>query len=211
MRSLLSVLFPLAAASLLAAAEPVAIDRPMMLELPPTTLGQPPSPRALVDAREELRRRFREPLSHAETAAGAARAAEALLDASLAEEDRDLKWLMLAEARRLSAEAGNAVAVDRAIVLASACYEFDAIDAELRSLTAIPLRGLDPPRATALAEVAEKLAERAATDRRLDVAVAAQTLAIRGWQRAGNKAAALRAAARHDEVEAARVQSKEAR
>ena len=57
----------------------------------------------------------------------------------------------------------------------------------------------------AAAEVAERLATRAETDRRLDDAVAAQGLAIRAWQRAGNKAAAFQAAARHDALEAARV------
>jgi len=180
-----------------------------MRELPPAALlEQPPSQRDLVEAREELRQRFREPLAHVETAAGATRAAEMLLEAAVAEPDRSLKWLMLTEARRLSAEVGNAVTVDRAIVLASASYEFDAVDAEFRSLAAIPLRGLNPPRAAALAEVAEKLATRAETDDRLDLAVAAQSLAIRSWQRAGNKAAAIQAAVRHDAIEAARVRAR---
>ena len=179
------------------AAEPG--ERPVMRELPPAAvLDRPPSQRDLVDARAELQRRFREPLFRAGTAAGANRAAEVLLDAAIAEPDRALKWAMLAEARRLAAAAGNALVIDQAIVLASASYEFDEIEAELRALTEIPLRGLDPVRAVRLAEVAERLATRAETDRRFADAIAAQSLAVRAWQRAGNKAAALKAAERHD-------------
>jgi len=179
-----------------------------MRELPPAAvLESPPSQRDLVDARAELQRRFREPLFRANTAAGANRAAEVLLDAAIAEPDRALKWAMLTEARRLAASAGNALVIDQAIVLASANYEFDEIGAELRALGEIPLRGLDPVRAVRLAEVAERLATRAETDRRLDDAVAAQSLAIRAWQRAGNKAAAVQAAARHDALEAVRVKA----
>ena len=189
------------AAAAAGAAEPGG--RPVMRELPPAAvLDRPPSQRDLVDARAELQRRFREPLFRADTAAGANRAAEVLLDAAIGEQDRAVKWAMLAEARRLAAAAGNALAVDQAIVLASANYEFDEIEAELRALSEIPLRGLDPGRAVRLAEVAERLATRAETDRRFDDAIAAQSLAVRAWQRAGNKAAAMKAAERHDAIAA---------
>jgi hypothetical protein len=201
--SLFAILYLLIAAAA-AAAEPEG--RPVMRELPPAgVLERPPSPRDLVDARAELQRRFRELLFRANTAAGANRAAEVLLDAAIAEPDRAVKWAMLTEARRLAAAAGNALVIDQAIVLASANYEFDEIEAELRALGEIPLRGLDPGRAVRLAEVAERLATRAETDRRFEDAVAAQSLAIRAWQRSGNKAAAIQAAARHDALEAARV------
>lgn len=182
------------------AAEPGG--RPVMRELPAATLDRPPSQRDLVDARAELQRRFREPLFRADTAAGANRAAEVLLDAAIAEQDRAVKWAMLAEARRLAVAAGNALAVDQAIVLASANYEFDEIEAELRALLEIPLRGLDPGRAMRLAEVAERLATRAETDRRLDDAITAQSLAVRAWQRAGHTAAAMKAAERQDAIAA---------
>ena len=190
---------------LLAAVAASAGERPAMRELPATALDSPPSQRELVDARAELQRRFQGPLSRTNTAGGANQAAELLLDAAIAEPDRSLKWAMLAEARRLAVAAGNALVVDQAIVLASASYQFDEIAAELKALAEIPLRALDPPRATSLAAVAERLATRAETDRRLADAVAAQALAIRAWQRAGNKQAAQRAAARHDALEAARV------
>lgn len=192
----------LVAAAGAAAAEPGG--RPVMRELPAAALDRPPSQRDLVDARAELQRRFREPLFRADTAAGANRAAEVLRDAAIAEPDRALKWAMLAEARRLAVAAGNAPAVDQAIVLAAANYEFDEIAAELRALHEMPLRGLDPGRAVRLAEVAERLATRAETDRRLDDAIAAQSLAVRAWQRAGNAAAAMQAAERHDALAAKR-------
>lgn len=187
-------------AAVAGAAEP---ERPVMRELPSGFLDRPPSQRALVDAREELQRRFRGPLARTTTAAGANQAAELFLDAAVAEEDRSLKWLLLVEARRLAVSAGNAMVVDQSIVLASASYDFDEVATELRALGEIPLRGLDPGRASALAQVAERLATRAETDRRLDDAVAAQMLAVRAWQRAGNKAAATLAAERHDAIAAA--------
>lgn len=186
----------LATAAVAVAAEPG--ERPVMRELPAAVFERPPSQRELVDARAELQRRFREPLFRAGTAAGANRAAEVLLDAAVGEPNRALKWEMLAEARRLAVAAGNALVIDQAIVLASASYEFDEIEAELRALAEIPLRGLDPGRAMRLAEVAERLATRAETDERFDDAIAAQSLAVRAWQRVGNKAAALKAAERHD-------------
>lgn len=180
--------------------------RPVMRQLPPPAARElPPSARQLVDARAEFRRRFRGPLSHVETAAGATRAAELMIESAVAEENRGLKWVCLDEARRLGVQAGNAPVVARATLLASAVYEFDALDTELRALLEIPLRGLGPPRATALAEAAEQLATRAEVDGRREVAIDAQRLAIRGWQRAGNDAAAVRATQRHDQIEQDRV------
>ncbi len=161
-------------------------------------LFKPPSSSDLVRARSELHRRFRDPLSHADTAAGARLAAETLLTAATTEDDPSLKWLMLDEARRLGEAAGQAGLVHRAITLASAGYDVDAIDMELRCLKQIPLRGLDARRAADLASAAENVATRAEADQRLDKAVAATLLAYRAWQRAGNKEAARQAAARHD-------------
>lgn len=124
--SLLVALVPLMAA----AAEPAS--RPLMHQLPPAAAGRPPSQRDLVAARTELKRRFREPLAHTETATGASTAAAVLIDAAGREDDRALKWLLLLEARRLATAAGNAAAVARAIVIASATYEFDAVAEEYR-------------------------------------------------------------------------------
>ncbi len=166
----------------------------------------PPSQRDLVAARKELKARFREPLLHTETTAGAMAAAEELFAAAISEEEPRLKWLLLAESRRLATTAGNAAAITRAITLACATYEFDALELELRSLTEIPLRSLDSARAVAFATVAENLALRAEADGRLEIAVSGQTLAIRAWQRAGNTTAARRAAIRYDALENARQQ-----
>jgi hypothetical protein len=174
-----------------------------MRELPPGYLDRPPSQRDLVDARAELQRRFGPPLARVNSAAGANHAAELLLDAAVAEEDRSLKWLLLAEARRLAVAAGNALVVDQAVVLASASYDFDEIATELTALGEIPLRGLDPGRAALLAQVAERLATRAEADDRFDEARDAQMLAVRAWQRSGNKRAAAQAAERHDALAAA--------
>jgi hypothetical protein len=175
--------------------------RPVMSSLPPAAVReQPPSSRALVDARAELRRRYRELLFRADSAAGASQAAELFVEAGAAEPDRPLKWLLLAEARRLGAATGNAAVIHRAVSLASATYEFDAIDLEYRSLTEIPLRGIPAQRAVGVAEAAEGVASRAEIDGRIDLALKAQDLAIRAWQRAGAKEACRRAMARHAEI-----------
>jgi hypothetical protein len=176
-----------------------ANGRPTMRQLRTgTALPLPPSSRDLITGRSELRRRFREQLSHADTGAGATVAAETMLTAAATENDPSLKWAMLEEARRLGEAAGQADVVSRAIALAAASYEFDAIDLELRSLKQIPLRGLDARRAAGLASAAETVATRAEADQRPDQAAAAALLAYRAWQRAGNKTAAAQAAARHD-------------
>lgn len=172
-----------------------AEDRPAMRQLAASgPLPAPPSQRDLVDARAVLKARFREPLAHTETAAGARSAADALLAAAQSETDDSLKWLLLDEARRLGASAGSAELVSRAVTLASAVFDVDEQTLELESLREIPLRALDPARATRLAEAAERIATRAATDGRTDLATAARLLAFKAWQRAGNTAAAKRIA-----------------
>lgn len=193
--------FPASDASSAADAAP---SRPVMTSLPPAELErQPPSQRALVDARVELRRRYRELLFRAKTSAGAERAADAFLEAASTEPDRALKWLLFVEARRLGEASGNAALIDRSISLASATYDFDSLDLELKSLEEVPLRALSQPRAMKLAEVAEALATRALTDRRFELALEAQDLAIKAWQRAGAIEACRRAMVRHGEIVAA--------
>lgn len=187
-------------------------ERPVMKQLPAAAAREtPPSARQLVDARSEVRRRFREPLSHSDTAAGASLAAEVLIAAATDEQDRSLKWALLEEARRLGVAAGNAGVVAKATTLASAVYEFDDIDVELRALRDIPLRGLSPPRAAAVAEAAERLATRAEADERREDAIAAQLLAIRAWQRVGAPDAVRRAISRHDQIELDRVRGETGR
>jgi len=192
-------------------AVPAVADEPLAVDAPPARLGVrqfpdaavidgPPSARELIDAREEFEARYPGVLARGRTSAGAAVLADVLIDEAAAEADRAVKWLMLAEARRMAVASGNAAAVDRAIVQASATYEFDMIDEELRSLKEIPVRLLAPQRAAAFAEVAEKLAGRAESDGRIDEAVTALDLAIRGWQRAGHVPAARKAAARYQEL-----------
>lgn len=179
--------------------------RPMMQQLGQAGgLDKQPSSLELARSRSEFQRRFRDPLSHSNTAAGARLAADTLLTAATTENDLALKWLMLEEARRLGEATGQAGLVHRAITLASAIYEVDAIEMELRCLKQIPLRGLDSQRAASLASAAENIATRAEADQRLDKAVAATLLAYRAWQRAGNKEAARQAAARHDSLNLAK-------
>jgi hypothetical protein len=192
--SLLVALVPLVVAAAADSVEPAS--RPVMHQLPPAAAGRPPSQRDLVAARIELKRRFREPLAHTDTATGASTAAAVLIDAAGQESDRALKWVLLLEARRLATAAGNAGAVARAVMLASATYDFDAVAAEYRALAEIPLRGIDAPRAGALAEVAENLSLRAEAEGRSELAADAQALAVRAWQRAGDIAAARRADSR---------------
>jgi hypothetical protein len=205
--ALAAALLPLAAL----AAEPlaqeppsVASSRPVMTSLPPAELArQPPTQRALVDARAELKRRYRELLFRSRTSAGAERAADAFLDAAASEPDRAVKWVLCEEARRLGASSGNAAVIDRSVTLASATYDFDALDVELKSLEQVPLRALPQQRAMKLAEVAEAVATRAETDRRFELALEAQDLAIKAWQRAGAIEACRRAMVRYGEIVAA--------
>ena len=172
-------------------------ERPRMRQLAPTAAaGRPPDPHELVAARAELQRRFRDDFASLSSPARANAAVAALLHAATTEPDRRLKWLMLDEARELAADAGNAPAVSRALVLAAAEYDFDAAAEEYRTLNEIPLRLLDPPRAAALAASAEKLAARAEADGRRDLATSAQLLAMRGWERSGDIEQARAAAAK---------------
>ncbi|MFM7245239.1 MAG: hypothetical protein ACKO40_13865 [Planctomycetaceae bacterium] len=196
-------------------AAPAMADEPQGGDAPPARLGVrqfpdaavvdgPPSARELVDARAEFEARYPGVLARGRTSAGAFVLADALIDEAAAEGDRGVKWLMLAEARRMAVASGNAAAVERAIVQASATYEFDAIDEELRSLKEIPVRLLAPERAAAFAEVAERLAARSESDARIGEAATALELAVRGWQRAGHVPAARKAAARYQEITASR-------
>jgi hypothetical protein len=170
-----------------------AEDRPTMRQLPASAaLPRPPSKRDLVDARAALDARFRATLSHTATAAGARAAADTLLAAAHEEPEAALKWLMLDEARRLGAASGSAEIVSRAATLTSAVFDVDELELELESLSEIPLRPLDSARASRLAEAAERIATRADTDGRAELAADARHLAFKAWQRAGNTAAARR-------------------
>ena len=176
-------------------------SRPTMQELPAAALSTtPPSARDIVEARAEFNRRHPGILARGRTSMGAMVLPDALIEAAVAEEDRDVKWVMLTEARKMAVASGNAQAIDRAIVLASASWEFDAVDEEVRDLKEIPVRMLAPQRAVAFAEVCEKVAARAESDGRKDLAIGALNLAVRGWQRAGAIDAARKAAVRHDEM-----------
>ena len=178
-----------------AAAAPA--ERPRMRQLAPTAAaGRPPDTHELVAARAELQRRFRDELSSLSTPAKANAAVASLLHAAATEPDRRLKWLMLDEARELAADAGNAAAVSRTIMLAAADYDFDAVAEEYRTLDEIPLRLLDPARAASLATVCERLAVRAESDGRRELATSAQLLAMRGWEQSGDIAQARAAAAK---------------
>jgi hypothetical protein len=175
--------------------------RPTMQQLPAeASLEAPPTARDLIDARAEFERRYPGILARGRTTAGAAMLPDVLIDAAVSEDNRDVKWFMLSEARRMAVASGNAAALDRAVVLASATFEFDALAEEYRLLREIPIRMLAPPRAAALAEVAEKVANRAEGDGRRDLAIMSWNLAVRGWQRAGAMDAARKAAVRHDEM-----------
>ena len=172
-----------------------------MQQLPAeASLEAPPTARDLIDARAEFERRYPGILARGRTTAGAAMLPDVLIDAAVSEDNRDVKWFMLSEARRMAVASGNAAALDRAVVLASATFEFDALEEEYRLLREIPIRMLAPPRAAALAEVAEKVANRAEGDGRRDLAIMSWNLAVRGWQRAGAMDAARKAAVRHDEM-----------
>ena len=173
-----------------------AIARPSMRQLPEGGVPKPPSDRELVDARKELKARFRGLLTRADSAAGATLACDALYSTAITEPDATLKWLMLAESRRFAIKTGRAECVSRAIALASASYDFNALAMELESLGEIPLRALDARKTIELAEAAEQLAARAEADGQEETAQSAWLLAFRSWQRCGNLEAARRAEAR---------------
>lgn len=181
-----------------AAASPAGAEpRPAMRQLESgSRSGRVPSARDIAAVRPLVKRRFYEAFSHTETALGAQTAAETLLSAATNEGDGTLRWVLLDEARRLGEDCGQAGIVSRSFALAAGFYDVDDVAGELRSLRHFPIRILDPQRAAALARSAEHLAVRAAETGRVREAVAAEDLATRAWQRAGNIEAARAAAAR---------------
>jgi hypothetical protein len=179
--------------------------RPTMTSLPQGVSRLPPSSRQLVDARAEFQRRYREVVFRAKSATGADLAAEFFIEEATREPDRSLKWLLLAEARRLGVASGNAAVISRSITLATASYDFDALTLEYRSLDEIPMRGVSPQRAVGVAEAAEALSTIAELDGRMDIALESQDLAIKAWERAGAIEACRQAMKRRDELAAAAV------
>lgn len=177
-------------------------ERPKMQSLAPSTrAGTVPSQRTLVDARATFRRRYGNPAARARTATATLLVAEALIAEASTEADAAVKWVIFDEARKLAISAGSPLIIGRAVRLASSEFEFDALNVEYRSLLEIPLRALDPGRASELADAATAVATRAELDRRFDLAMLAQGLAIRAWQRADNIHAARAATRRLDVLE----------
>ena len=162
-------------------------ERPRMQSLAPSSRGGAvPSQRALVDARATFRQRYGNPASRARTSTATLLVAEALLAEATDESDPAVKWVILDESRKLAISAGSPQIIGRAVRIASSEFDFDALNVEYRSLLEIPLRALDPGRASELAMAAEGIATRAEIDRSFDQAILAQGLSIRAWQRAGN-------------------------
>lgn len=162
-------------------------ERPRMQSLAPSRRGGVvPSQRALVDARATFRQRYGNPAARARTSTATLLVAEALLAEAADESDPAVKWVILDEARKLAISAGSPLIIGRAVRIASSEFDFDALNVEYRSLLEIPLRALDPGRASELAAAAEGIATRAEIDRSFDLALLAQGLSIRAWQRAGN-------------------------
>ena len=162
-------------------------ERPRMQSLAPSSRGGAvPSQRALVDARATFRQRYGNPAARARTSTATLLVAEALLAEATDESDPAVKWVILDEARKLAIAAGSPLIIGRAVLIASSEFDFDALNVEYRSLLEIPLRALDPGRASELAMAAEGIATRAEIDRSFDQALLAQGLSIRAWQRAGN-------------------------
>lgn len=175
-----------------------------MQSLPPANRGgSVPTQRSLVDARSTFRKRYGDPTSRVRTSTAALLLAEALLKEAAGETDAAVKWVILEEARELAISAGSPRVVGQTVRVASAEFDFDALSVEYRALAEIPLRALDPGRAGELAAAAAALATRAEVDRRFEVAVSAQGLAIRAWQRAGDIPAARSASQRRDALETA--------
>jgi hypothetical protein len=162
-------------------------QRPRMQSLPPANRGgSVPSQRSLVDARSTFRKRYGDPTSRVRTSTAALMLAEALLKEAAGENHAAVKWV-----------------IGQSVRVATAEFDFDALSVEYRALAEIPLRALDPGRASELATAAGAVATRAEVDRRFDVAVSAQGLAIRAWQRAGDIQAARLASQRRDALESA--------
>lgn len=162
-------------------------ERPRMQSLAPSSRGGVvPSQRALVDARATFRQRYGNPATRARTSTATVLVAEALLAEATDESDPAVKWVILDEARKLAISAGSPRIIGRAVRIASSEFDFDALNVEYRSLIEIPLRALDPGRASELAEAADGIATRAEIDRSFDLALLAEGLSIRAWQRAGN-------------------------
>lgn len=179
-------------------------QRPRMQSLPPANRGgSVPSQRSLVDARSTFRKRYGDPTSRVRTSTAALMLAEALLKEAAGENDAAVKWVIIEEARELAISAGSPRVVGQSVRVATAEFDFDALSVEYRALAEIPLRALDPGRASELATAAGAVATRAEVDRRFDVAVSAQGLAIRAWQRAGDIQAARLASQRRDALESA--------
>jgi hypothetical protein len=200
MRSAL-ILVALVWAGFSAADDPPA--RPLMTSLPQGVGRLPPTARDLVDARVELKRRYREVLFRAKTSTGADLAADFFIEEAAREPDRSLRWLLLDEARRMGVASGNAAVISRSVTLATASFDFDSLTLEHRSLDEIPLRGISPQRAARVAEAAEAIATIAELDGRFELALESQDLAIKAWQRAGATEACRQAMQRHAEIEAA--------
>jgi len=163
--------------------------------------GALPSQRALVDARSEFRQRYGDPGARVRTSSATLLLAEALMAEAAGESDAAVKWVILEEARKLAISAGSPLLIGRVVRVASAEFDFDALAVEYRSLFEIPLRALDPVRASELAIAAAGVATQAETDNRLAVAIPAQSLTVRAWQRAGNIQAARDASQRLEALE----------
>jgi len=177
---------------------PLGPARPAMLLLDSAGPRQLPAGDDLDAARRVFRVQCRDLMRVSRTHAGARMAAALLEEAAVTEKDPCLKWVLLEESIRLGSASGEPQRIESAVELAAEYFRIDAVRTELDALDDIPLRALDPVRASAVAEAAERIATSPAAEGRPRDRSAEWVLAADAWKRAGNtpRATAARAAAR---------------
>lgn len=177
---------------------PMGPARPSMLLLdPPAALRRPPADDDLEAARRAFRTHCRDLLRVSRTHSGARMAAAILEEAAVTEKDPCLKWVLLEESIRLGSASGEPQRIASAVELAAEHFRIDTVRTELDALNDIPLRALDPSRASGVAEAAERIATSPAAEGRPRDRSAAWSLAAEAWKRAGDvsRAKAARVAA----------------
>jgi hypothetical protein len=174
----------------------------------PQRTDQPPSAQTLQQADETVREKYKAEYEQATSAAGKARLAKTLLEAGAAtEDDSDLRFVLLREARDMAVAAGDCELAFQAIDRTASFYQVDVTAMKVAALTGAVENARGSSAQSSIAQNALELTRQAVEARQLDDAGKLAEVALSAARKSSNRPLMQQAMLVKQQVEALQKQA----
>ena len=174
----------------------------------PHRTAAPPNPQRLQQALQAVREKFQAEYGQATGVAGKARLAKLLLEAGGAtDDDSDLRFVLLGEARDLAIAAGDSKLAFQAIDQIAGFYRVDALTMKTAALIGVVENARGSSAHRSIAQNALQLTEQAVQARRLDDAKKVAEVALSAARKSNNRPLMQQAVLVNQQVEALQKQA----